>query len=114
MSPLFLVADIKTAIEFYTKKLGFDIDFCYEDFYAGIIKDGYSIHLKMNKHAVKEKINNRNKEDIDITFLVDDIDILYQKLSDKSINITQPLRQMPYGKEFYVSDPDGNILAFLE
>jgi hypothetical protein len=25
-----------------------------------------------------------------------------------------PLRQMPYGKEFYVRDPDGYVLGFVE
>jgi hypothetical protein len=28
--------------------------------------------------------------------------------------IVQPLRAMPYGKEFYIADPDGYILSFLE
>ena len=40
MSPLFLVADINLSIKFYTNELNFDVDFRYEDFYAGIIKDG--------------------------------------------------------------------------
>lgn len=115
MSLLLLVADIKNAIEFYTNKLGFDIDFLYEDFYAGIIKDGYSIHLKMCKPSKIEEIKlNRTKEDIDITFSVDDIESLYEELSNKSVNITQRLRQMPYGKEFHVADPYQNMLAFLE
>ncbi len=47
MSPQILVTDIGRSIEFYTKKLGFEVDFLYEDFYAGIIKNGYSIHLKL-------------------------------------------------------------------
>ena len=46
MSPLLPVADVERSIEFYTKKLGFSLDFNYEDFYAGIVKDGHSIHLK--------------------------------------------------------------------
>lgn len=46
MSPQFLVSDIGRSIEFYTKKLGFEVDFLHEDFYAGIIKNGHSIHLK--------------------------------------------------------------------
>ena len=46
MSPQLAVADIGRAIKFYTEKLGFRLDFEYEDFYAGIIKDGHSIHLK--------------------------------------------------------------------
>ncbi|MGE8291104.1 MAG: VOC family protein [Sphingobacterium sp.] len=45
MSPQFLVTDIDRSIAFYTEKLGFDIDFSYEDFYSGISKDGFSIHL---------------------------------------------------------------------
>ncbi len=114
MSPLLLVSDLKHSIEFYTKKLGFDVDFLYEDFYAGIIKDGYSIHLKINETFIKNRENSRSKEDIDITFSIDDIEELYEDLLNRSVDITQLLRTMPYGKEFYVADPDQNIIAFLE
>ncbi len=114
MSPQLLVADIDCSIEFYTKKLGFEVDFRYEDFYAGIIKDGYSIHLKMSKLSIEERENRRNREDLDIVFSVDGIEVLYKELSNKSVEFTQLLRDMPYGKEFYVADPDGNIIAFLE
>ncbi|HEX5153744.1 MAG TPA: VOC family protein [Parafilimonas sp.] len=115
MSPQLLVANVERSIEFYTTQLGFDVDFRFEDFYAGIIKDGYSIHIKMCKPSkIEEAKPNRNKEDVDILFAVDDIESLYEELTNKSVNITQPLRQMPYGKEFYVADPDGNMLAFLE
>lgn len=34
MSPQLLVTDINRSIEFYTKKLGFDLDFRYDDFYS--------------------------------------------------------------------------------
>jgi catechol 2,3-dioxygenase-like lactoylglutathione lyase family enzyme len=114
MSPQFLVADIGRSIEFYTKKLGFDVDFRYEDFYAGIIKDGYSIHLKVGKPSIEERENRRNNEDLDIVFSLDGIEGLYEELSNKSVEFAQSLRDMPYGKEFYVADPDGYIIAFLE
>jgi catechol 2,3-dioxygenase-like lactoylglutathione lyase family enzyme len=114
MSPQLLVADIDRAIEFYTKKLGFDIDFRYEDFYAGIVKDGHSIHLKADKASVEERKNRRKHDDLEITFLVDDIESLYKDLSSKSVEFSQSLRDMPYGKEFYVADPDNNIISFLE
>ncbi len=113
MSPQLLVADIESSIEFYTKKLGFDVDFRYEDFYAGIIKDGYSIHLKLSEPLVQKEIKGSN-EDLDIIFSVDDIEGLYQELSNKSVEFAQSMRKMPYGKEFYVADPDGHIIAFLE
>lgn len=113
MSPQFLVTDIERSIEFYTKKLGFDIDFRYEDFYAGIVKDGHSIHLKLGEPSIEERMNKRNNG-LDIVFSVDSIEKLYQELSNKSIEFVQPLRDMPYGKEFYVADPDGYTIAFLK
>jgi len=114
MSPQFLVTDIDRSIEFYIKKLGFDIDFRYEDFYAGIIKDGYSIHLKTGKPSIEERQNRRKNQDLDIVFSVDGIEDLYKELSNKFVEFTQPLRNMPYGKEFYIADPDGYIISFLE
>ena len=113
MSPQFLVADIDRSIDFYTKQLGFSIDFRYEDFYAGIVKDGCSIHLKLGEPSIEKRKNKRDNEDLDIVFSVDAIEDLYQDLSSKSIEIVQPLRDMPYGREFYVADPDGYIISFI-
>ena len=114
MSPQFLVTDIDRSIEFYTKKLGFDIDFRYEDFYAGIIKDGFSIHLKSGNPSTEERRNKRENEDLDIVFSVESVKDLYNEFLNKSIDIVQPLCDRSYGKEFYIADPDGYILAFLE
>jgi len=114
MSPQFLVADIEHSIEFYTKKLDFEVDFRYEDFYAGIIKDNYSIHLKSGKPSIEERESKRENVDLDIIFSVEGVEDLYEELVNKSVEIVQPLCDRPYGKEFYIADPDGYILAFLE
>ena len=114
MSPQFLVADIEHSIEFYTKKLDFEVDFRYEDFYAGIIKDNYSIHLKSGKPSIEERESKRENIDLDIIFSVEGVEHLYEEFVNGSIEIIQPLCNRPYGKEFYIADPDGYILAFLE
>jgi predicted enzyme related to lactoylglutathione lyase len=114
MSPQLLVTDIDRSIEFYTKQLGFDLDFRYDDFYLGIIKDGYSIHLKLDKPSIEERENRRNNEHLDIIFAVEGIEDLYEEILNNSVEVLQPLRDMPYGREFYVADPDGHIIAFLE
>ena len=111
MSPQVRVAHLEHSIEFYTKKLGFNLDFRYEDFYAGVVRDGHSIHLKS---GTPPGGNRKKREDLDITFSVDKIDHLYEELLSKSVEILQPLREMPYGKEFYMADPDGNHIAFME
>ena len=114
MSPQFLVADLERSIEFYTQKLGFEVYFGYEDFYAGIRRDGHSIHLKLGKLTQEERMSRRNNEHLDITFSVEGVDALYEDFKMQSVEVTQQPRDMPYGREFYVSDPDGYILAFLE
>lgn len=114
MSPQFLVADLDRSIEFYTGQLGFDLDFRYEHFYAGIVRDGHSIHLKLADAPGDEREFRRENEHLDITFTVDDIQTAYEDVQSKSVAVIQPLREMPYGREFYVADPDGYILAFVE
>jgi len=114
MSPQFLVNDIEYSIEFYTKKLDFEVEFRYEDFYAGIIKYNYSIHLKSGKPSIEERKSKREKFDLDIVFSVEGVEDLYEEFVNRSVEIIQPLCERPYGKEFYIADPDGYILAFLE
>jgi len=114
MSPQFLVTDLDQSIEFYTKKLGFDIDFRYEDFYSGVVKDGHSIHLKLGEPSGEERQNRRENEDLDVVFSVQGIEDLYEEYSARSVEFVQPLRDMAYGKEFYIADPDGYIIGFLE
>jgi len=114
MSPQFLVADLERSIEFYMQKLGFSMEFRYEDFYAGIMKDGNSIHLKSGNPSAEERKNKRENDDLDLIFSVENVDGLYNDLVNRSVEITQPLCERPYGKEFYIADPDGYIIAFLE
>lgn len=114
MSPQFVVTDIDSSIEFYTASLGFDIDFRYEDFYAGVTKEGFTMHLKSGSPSAEERQRKRVNEDLDFVFSVFNIEALHRQLSGKLVEIIQPLREMPYGKEFYISDPDGYIISFLE
>lgn len=114
MSPLFLVADLEQSLDFYLQQLGFEVDFRYEDFYAGILKDGCSIHLKAGYPEPGERISMKGDDHIDITFAVDDIHELFEAIKQSQVTIVQPLRQMPYGQEFYIADPNGYVLAFLE
>ncbi len=114
MSPQFLVADLDRSIRFYTEQLGFDLDFRYEHFYAGIVRDRHSIHLKLADAPGDERRFRRVNEHLDVTFTVEDIDAVYKGVQNRTVPVTQPLREMPYGREFYISDPDGYILAFVE
>ena len=114
MSPQFLVMDLDRSIQFYTQKLGFRLEFRYEDFYASIIKDGCSIHLKCGKPTIEERSNKRENNDLDVVFSIENVESLHEEFLDKAVEVIQPLCERPYGKEFYIVDPDRYILAFLE
>ncbi|MBS1602514.1 MAG: GNAT family N-acetyltransferase [Bacteroidetes bacterium] len=114
MSTQLLVADLEKSISFYTGPLNFHVEFRYDDFYAGIGRDGHSIHLKQSAPLPDERDHRRNNGHVDITFSVEAIEQLYNFLTNASVPMIQTLRAMPYGKEFYVSDPDGYIIAFME
>ena len=114
MSPLLLVTNLNQSIAFYTRQLGFEVAFLYEDFYAGITRDGYSIHLKLGSVDSEERAKRLENEDLELMFSVADINSFYEDLQSKYVEFTQPLRDMPYGREFYIADPSGNLLGFVE
>lgn len=113
MSLLLLVTNLDQSIRFYTEKLGFVVDFQYEDFYAGLIKNGCSLHLKLGSLVKEERENRIKNEDLDIVFSVGEITELYEAMKARLVNVIQPLRQMPYGQEFYITDPDNYCIAFV-
>ena len=114
MSPQFVVADLERSINFYTQTLGFELDFRYEDFYAGITRSGYSIHLKLGDPDVEEIAKRCENEHLHLSFSVEDIHSLFDAIKSSGLSIIQPLREMPYGTEFYIADPDSYLLGFLE
>lgn len=113
MSPQLIVTDLELSIAFYTQVLGFSLNFRHEDFYAGIDCHGHSIHVKHGLVSKEERQRKRENEDVDIVFGVKDINAVFAEISQKDIEMVQPLREMPYGKEFYIADPDGYLIAFF-
>ena len=112
IAPQFLVLNLERALDFYLNKLGFDEHFRYEHFYAGVGRDGREIHLKL---ADPEDLPQRkNKDHLDVNCGVEGIDELYDEWTKQDVEVTQPLRDMPYGREFYIADPDGHVLGFVE
>lgn len=113
ITPLLLVRNLEQAVTFYMKQLGFTVAFRYEDFYAGIEKNGHSIHLKTDYNASKEERVKSNNEELDLLFSVPDVAAVFEEILKKDVEIVQPLREMPYGNEFYIADPDGHVIAFV-
>ena len=109
-----LVSSLDRSIEFYRNVLGYDVEFQYEDFYAGLIRDEHALHLKCATPVHEERKFRQANEHLDLTFIITELNTMYEYLKGKAVEITQKLRDMPHGREFYIADPEGYILAFME
>ena len=102
------------SLAFYRAQLGFELEFLYEDFYGSVVRDGCHIHLQCGTPAERDQAAFERNEHLDACVVVRDAQELSQSLTAASVAFTVPLRQMPYGTEFYVRDPDGYILGFVQ
>lgn len=115
IAPQFLVDDLNAAIGYYRDRLGFDVDFCYESFYASVSRSGFAIHLKCAPKTISDRAHRKQHEHLDVHIGVTGAAILHDELQSRGALITKPLEDRPWScKDFYVEDPDGYILCFSE
>ena len=115
IAPQFLVDNLNTAIAYYRDKLGFDLDFCYESFYASVSRDGFAIHLKCAPKTIADRTYRKQHEHLDVYIGVVGVATLHDELRSRGALITKSLGERPWScRDFYVEDPDGYILCFSE
>jgi catechol 2,3-dioxygenase-like lactoylglutathione lyase family enzyme len=108
------VADLERAMAFYRDRLGFAVEFVYAGFYAGLRRDGCHIHLNCGQPLPRDQARLEREDHIDITVTLRDAAAFAASLDAAGIVPLVALREMPYGREIYVRDPDGWIIAFVE
>jgi catechol 2,3-dioxygenase-like lactoylglutathione lyase family enzyme len=114
VAPVFRVADLARSLSYYRNQLGFELEFNYEGFYAGVLRDGCHIHLKCSGPVARDEAAFEAAEHLDACFGVQDAEDLASRFASAGVAFSVPLRTMPYGREFYVKDPDGYILGFIQ
>ena len=114
IAPVLHVSDLARSVAFYRDRLEFDVQFVYENFYAELSRDGCRIHLNCAPPAPRDQDAFERNEHIDVCIVVADAEVLWTGFASKGVGFSVPLRDMPYGSEFYVRDPDGYILGFVQ
>lgn len=113
ISPQFLVEDLDRAIAYYRDRLGFAVDFTYESFYASVSRDGFAIHLKHGHPGKRPR--RTDDEPLDAYLSVSGIEALFAEWQARGAVVIKPLEERPWGcVDFYVADPDGNVLCCSE
>jgi catechol 2,3-dioxygenase-like lactoylglutathione lyase family enzyme len=118
VTPQLFVSDIVASCDFFTRVLGFGVEFVYGEppFYAQVIRDGASLALRHVDRPVMEKVAEAMKADVDMlaaSISVDDVQALYSEFQAAGVAFHQDLRAEAWGaRTFIVRDPDGNLLLF--
>jgi catechol 2,3-dioxygenase-like lactoylglutathione lyase family enzyme len=114
IAPVFRVADLSRSLAFYRDQLGFTVEFLYENFYASVGRDGCHIHLKCSAPAPRDQAAFEQAEHIDVCISVQSAEALSARFASAGAPFVVPLRHTRYGAEFYVRDPDGYVLGFVQ
>ena len=114
--PQIRTTNLAESIEFYVAKLGFELDFQFEDFYAGIrVADGQSFHLKLIDEKDPSIEFVRSNEHLHLFFAVDDADAAAAQFDRNGVVFHQEISETAWGtREFYIFDDQGHILCFAQ
>ena len=112
LAPQLLVADLERSIAYYAR-LGFAFGEPWDGFYAIGVRDGLELHLKEAPRSDVERQHRREREHLDAAAGVDGIEAFYADCVAQGAIILKPLATTSWGtRDFYLGDPDGNIIAF--
>ena len=115
IAPQFLVDDLDRAILYYCDRLGFELDFKYQSFYAAVRRDGFAIHLKCATKLAADRAHRKQNEHLDAYISVSGIQALFSELQARGAEVVKPLEERPWAcRDFYVEDSEGYILCFSE
>ena len=101
------VPDLAAARAFYTEQFGLAVDTESPAFIqfrraAGAV------------FALQPATNATSYTGLELWWNVENADQAHDELAARGVPIAEPLRDLPFGRVFAVSDPAGNILRFLQ
>jgi predicted lactoylglutathione lyase len=101
------VGNLQISGTFYEQKMGFRVDWVYEDYLAGISRDAARIFLR-------RKTEQEEKQDYNVLVWLNlnsplEVDQLHEEWKRSGVDITDELETKPWNlREFTAKDPDGN------
>jgi len=112
------VADIKKSCDFYTKKLGFAVEFIYGDppYYGQVVRDNARLNLRLVCEPVFVADVRKREHLLSASITVatpNEIKQLFLSYQAAGVSFDQALKKEPWGaRTFVVSDPDENLILF--
>jgi catechol 2,3-dioxygenase-like lactoylglutathione lyase family enzyme len=111
--PQIRTTNLDESIDFYVSKLGFELGFKYNDFYAGIKVGDQSIHVKLVDTEDPSIPFVSDEGHLHLYFTTDEVDADAKRLKRNGVVFRQEVTDTPWGmREFSVVDNQGHVLCF--
>ena len=113
--PQLRTTDLARSIDFYTTKIGFTLDFQYEDFYAGLRAGDRVIHLKLIDTPDPSIQFVARGEHFHLYIQTADASAAADSLRRKGVDLVTDVHKTAWGTlEFTIRDDQGHTLYFGE
>lgn len=107
--------DLAGSVRFYTEILGLEVEFLYQDFYAGIRAGSQVFHLKQVDQPDPSVEFVDDGGHLHLYFGTDDATALAAALEGRGVRLEQPVHDTDWGtREFVLRDDQGHTLYFGE
>jgi catechol 2,3-dioxygenase-like lactoylglutathione lyase family enzyme len=113
--PQLRTTDMASSVSFYTDKLGFSVEFRYEDFYTGIRAGSQVFHLKLVYEADPSIPYVDDGDHFHLYFQTEGVAAFADQLKANGIVLVEDVHETPWStREFVIHDDQGHTLYFGE
>ena len=113
--PQLRTTDMASSVRFYTEKLGFSVEFNYEDFYTGIRAGTQIFHLKLVDEKDPSIQYVEEGDHFHLYLQTDDVSALAAQLKAKGVELVKDVHETPWNtREIVIHDDQGHTLYLGE
>ena len=113
--PQLRTVDIAASVSFYTEKLGFSVEFNYQDFYVGIRAGEHLIHLKLVDEQDPSIPYVDDGGHIHLYLETEGVAEFAEHLKARGVSMVEDVHETDWNtREFVIHDDQGHTLYFGE
>ncbi len=105
--------NLDESLDFYVTKLGLELEFKHEDFYAGVKAGEQSFHIKLVDERDPSIDFVSDGDHLHLYFTTDDLKSNAAEFERQGITFTKKIHKTAWESiEFYIQDNQGHTLCF--
>lgn len=113
--PQLRTTDMASSIRFYTEKLGFTVEFTYQDFYAGLRAGDQIVHLKLVNEPDPSIPYVAAGEHFHLYLETENVTSFAARLKAQEVELVKDVHETPWQtREIVIRDDQGHTLYLGE